>query len=540
MGGDNNMFDKILIANRGEIALRILRTCKELGIKTVAVYSDADRKALHVKYADETKYIGKSPPASSYLNIDKLIELATQLGVDGIHPGYGFLAENPEFVRACERASLKFIGPSSTAIEKMGNKVEARKIMRAAGVPVTPGSESAVTTVEDAIGIASEVGYPIIIKASAGGGGMGMRIVSAPDELADAMKAAQYQAQVAFGNPEIFIEKYISNPRHIEFQILADSHGNIVHLGERECSIQRRYQKLVEEAPSTALTQALRDSMGAVAVKVARTINYENAGTVEFIYSDGNFYFNEMNTRLQVEHPVTEMITQVDLVREQIRLAAGETLGYTQSDIKFTGWAIECRINAEDPMNNFFPSPGRIYEYQAPGGFGVRVDAGVYAGFTVPTYYDPLIAKLIVWGRTRRDAIAHIIRALDEYVIKGIKTNIPFHKKILRDPYFQKGMISTHFIEDRKIIQQLSAELARKELAPTPVLEPVLKYRAIISAAIGAYLTGKKPPFEYKPTILPEPAERPKWHREPPINRWALAGRLELMGYYHYDETLFP
>ena len=444
------MFKKILIANRGEIALRIIRACRELDIQTVAVFSEGDREALHVKAADESVCIGPVASAKSYLNIPNIISAAELTGVDAIHPGYGFLSENARFAEICESCGIAFIGPSPQAIETMGDKAKARKAMIEAGVPVVPGSKDIITDEETATEVAEDIGYPVLIKASAGGGGKGMRVAQNVKELRSSIQAAQNEAQAAFGNSEVYLEKYVEEPRHIEFQILGDKYGTVVHLGERDCSLQRRHQKLLEEAPSSALTPELRAKMGAIAVKAAKSANYSNAGTIEFLLDrHGNFYFIEMNTRIQVEHPVTELVTGLDLVKEQIRLAAGEPLGFTQRDVQIRGWAIECRINAENPDKNFMPSPGTIKIYHVPGGPGVRVDSAVYQGYTVPPYYDSMVGKLIVWGATRQEAIARMKRALEEYVIEGIYTTIPFHLKVLDNAFYRRGEVYTNFIQRR-------------------------------------------------------------------------------------------
>ena len=439
---------KILISNRGEIACRIIWTCKEMGIKTVAVHSEADREALHVRYADEAVCIGAAPSAQSYLNIPSIISAAEITNVDAIHPGYGFLAESATFAKICEDCNIKFIGPRPEVIAMMGDKVEARRTMVAAGVPVLPGSPDAIESPEEAKRLALEIGFPIIVKASAGGGGRGMRIVRSADELESQLELAQSEALAAFKNGAVYIERYIERPRHIEIQVLADEHGNCIHLGERECSIQRRHQKLLEEAPSPVITQEQREMMGAVAVNACKEIGYSNAGTFEFLLDeDGSFYFMEMNTRVQVEHPVTEMVTLADIVRNQIRIATGEDLQYSQDDLQIRGHAIECRINAEDPVR-FTPSPGKITAFNIPGGPGVRVDTAVYPGFVVPPYYDSMIAKLIVHARTRETAISRMQRALDMMVVEGIKTTIPLHKKIMADKRFQAGDFSTKFMEE--------------------------------------------------------------------------------------------
>jgi acetyl-CoA carboxylase, biotin carboxylase subunit len=435
------LFKKILIANRGEIALRIIRTCKELGIKTVAVYSEADRYSLHVRFADEAVCIGPGPSKESYLNIPRIIAAAEITNAEAIHPGYGFLAENAMFAEICESSGIKFIGPTPDAIEAMGDKALAKETMRKAGVPVIPGSDGVVETLEQAREIANEIGYPIMLKAAAGGGGKGMRMVKNDEELENAWQTARAEAEAAFGNPAVYIEKFIEKPRHIEIQILADEHGNVIHLGERDCSIQRRHQKLIEESPSPIVTPELREAMGQAAVKGAKSVKYRNAGTIEFLVDkDGNFYFMEMNTRIQVEHPVTEMVYGIDIVREQIRIASGEKLGIKQKQIKPNGHAIECRINAEDPFNGFRPSPGKITALHFPGGFGVRVDSHIYQEYVVPPYYDSMIAKLIVHAKNRDEAIARMLRALDEFVIEGVHTTIPFHIKILNSPQFRSGV----------------------------------------------------------------------------------------------------
>ncbi len=444
------MFKKILVANRGEIALRVIRACREMGIKTVAVFSEADRNSLHVREADEAFCIGPAAAPKSYLNIPNIISAAEVAGVDAIHPGYGFLAENAYFAEICETCNIRFIGPRAKAIEMMGDKATARKTMIEAGVPVVPGSRGVITEAGEGAEIARSIGYPVMIKASAGGGGKGLRIAHSEADLMQAMQTAMTEAQAAFGNPEIYLEKYVEEPRHIEFQILADEHGNIVHLGERDCSLQRRNQKLIEESPSAALNSKLREQMGEAAVKAARAAAYSNAGTIEFLLDKhDNFYFIEMNTRIQVEHPVTELVTGIDLVKEQIRLAAGEQLGCTQADIKINGWAMECRINAENPERNFLPSPGMISGYHPPGGFGVRVDSAAYAGYTIPPFYDSMIGKLIVWGRDRDEAISRMKRALLEFEIVGVPTTIPFHLKVLDNAFFRRGEVYTNFIQRR-------------------------------------------------------------------------------------------
>ncbi|HQX55088.1 MAG TPA: acetyl-CoA carboxylase biotin carboxylase subunit [Pyrinomonadaceae bacterium] len=441
---------KVLIANRGEIACRIIWTCKEMGIKTVAVHSEADREALHVRFADEAICIGPAASAESYLNIPAIISAAEITNVDSIHPGYGFLAESATFAKICEDCNIKFIGPPADVIAMMGDKVEARRTMAAAGVPILPGSPDPIESAEEALKIALEIGFPLIIKAAAGGGGRGMRIVREESELQGSLELAQTEALNAFKNGSVYIERYIERPRHIEIQVLADEHGNVIHLGERECTIQRRHQKLLEEAPSSAISQELRDKMGAVAVKACQEIGYTSAGTFEFLLDeDGSFYFMEMNTRIQVEHPVTEMVTLADIVRNQILIATGENIGYSQDEVQIVGHSIECRINAEDPVK-FTPSPGKITAFNIPGGPGVRVDTAVYPGYVVPPYYDSMIAKLIVHARTRELAIARMRRALQMMVVEGIKTTIPLHLKIMDDENFQKGEFSTKFMEEFK------------------------------------------------------------------------------------------
>jgi len=442
------MFDKILIANRGEIALRIIRACKELGIKTLAVYSEADVDSLHVQLADEAICIGKASSQDSYLKIDRIISAAEIGDVDAIHPGYGFLAENAHFAEVCESCNIKFIGPKARAIRDMGNKAVAREMARKAGVPVTPGSNGIVETDQQALKIAKQIGYPIMIKAVAGGGGRGMRQAHNDVSLVQGFNAARMEAEKAFNNGAIYLEKLIEQPHHIEFQILADKYGKIVHVGERDCSIQRRNQKLLEESPSPLITPALRKAMGKAAIKLAHAVDYENAGTIEFLVdSKMNFYFMEMNTRIQVEHPVTEEVYGIDLVKEQIRIAWGDRLNKDFDDLQPQRHAIEMRINAEDPFNDFRPSPGKIELFYAPGGHGIRWDSHVYAGYTVPPYYDSMIGKLIAFGSDRATAMNRMSRALDEFVIRGIKTTVPFGQLILKDPDFRRGRYSTHFVE---------------------------------------------------------------------------------------------
>jgi acetyl-CoA carboxylase, biotin carboxylase subunit len=445
------MFQKILIANRGEIAVRIIRACRELGVNTVAVYSEADRASLHVRLADEAYPIGPSPARESYLRADRILEVARKSGAGAIHPGYGFLAEREDFARAVEDAGLGFIGPRPSAIAAMGDKAVARATVAAAGVPVVPGTEGEGNlTDEEIIRVAPQIGFPLLIKATAGGGGKGMREVNSGDELRGLLASARREAEAAFGDGNVYLEKLLLGVRHIEFQILADAQGNVIHLGERECSLQRRHQKLLEESPSPFMDEELRERMGALACAAARAVDYLNAGTIEFLVDkDRNFFFLEMNTRLQVEHPVTEMVTGVDIVKEQMRIARGRKLRYAQEDIRLNGWAIECRINAEDPYNNFLPSTGRLEQIIQPTGPGVRVDTGVYPGFDISPYYDSLISKLLCWGETRGEAILRMRRALEEYRILGVRTNIPFHQSIMDSHRFMGGQIDTRFVEER-------------------------------------------------------------------------------------------
>jgi acetyl-CoA carboxylase biotin carboxylase subunit len=445
------MFKKVLVANRGEIAVRIIRACRELGIQTVAVYSEADRNALHVRYADEAYLLGPAPSRESYLRMDKILDIARKSEADAIHPGYGFLAEREDFSANCVEAGIVFIGPKPSSIAAMGDKAEARATVIKAGVPVVPGTEDVGNmTNDDLLRIAPQIGFPLLIKATAGGGGKGMREVKSLEEMGPLLASARREAESAFGDGNVYLEKLVEGARHIEFQIMADSFGNVIHLGERECSIQRRHQKLLEEAPSVFMDDELRAKMGDVAVKAAQTVNYVNAGTIEFLVDkDKNFYFLEMNTRLQVEHPVTEMATGIDIVAEQMRIARGRQLSYTQEQVQFNGHAIECRINAEDPFNNFIPSTGRITHSLLPTGPGVRVDTGVYPGFEITPFYDPMIAKLIVWGETRAQAILRMRRALEEYRIVGVRTNIPFHQILMDSHRFMGGQFDTRFVEER-------------------------------------------------------------------------------------------
>ncbi|HEY94906.1 MAG TPA: acetyl-CoA carboxylase biotin carboxylase subunit [Dehalococcoidia bacterium] len=492
------MINKVLVANRGEIAIRIMRACRELGITSVSVYSEADKDALFAKYADESIYIGRAPAIESYLNINKIIEAAEECGADAIHPGYGFLAENPNFAFACDKASIKFIGPSSKLLELMGNKIAARQEMGKAGVPVVPGTQEKVSGYEHAREIAEKIGYPIICKPAGGGGGIGMVIVKNDEELLDALESSQAIASSTFGLSDIYMEKYLENPRHIEIQIMADTHGNVVHLGERECSIQRRHQKLIEESPSPVITPELRSRMGETAIKAGRWVNYEGAGTIEFLYSNGNFYFLEANTRVQVEHPVTEMVYGIDIVKEQISIAAGNPLSFKQEDVKARGWAIECRINAEDPLNRFVPSPGKLRGYRSPGGIGVRIDSSVYTRYTIPPIYDPMISKLIVWGRDRNEAIHRMRRALYEYIILGLKTNIPFHKAVMENDRFISGELTTHFVENETSLLEDMERIIERDKPMEERLSQIFDERkriaAIAAAVVAGHLPGKSPP----------------------------------------------
>jgi acetyl-CoA carboxylase biotin carboxylase subunit len=503
------MFKKILIANRGEIAVRIMRACRDLSIQTVAVYSEADRDALHVRFADEAYEIGAAPSVESYLRIERVIEVARSCGAEAIHPGYGFLAENASFARAVTKAGIVFIGPTAEAMELMGSKTSARRVVIEAGVPVVPGTTEALASFAEAHETAAKFGYPVMLKASAGGGGKGMRLVSAEDELRSAFETAQSEAQAAFGNPEVYLEKAIERPRHIEIQIFADSHGNYVHLGERECSIQRRHQKVIEECPSPIDEPTLRERMGAAAILAARAVDYVGAGTVEFLVSDAtrDFYFLEMNTRLQVEHPVTELVTGIDLVREQIMVANGERLSFSQADVVWRGHAIECRVYAEDPDNNFLPSPGRITHLRVPAGPGVRDDSGVSENAEVSIYYDPMISKLAAWGRDRVEAVDRLRRALDEYSVGGIKTTLPFFREIVRDAEFIEGHLDTGFITRFN---------ERRASAPKPedeAQEATCRDMALLAAALD-YAARQKTSNAHQT------------HEEQ--SKWRLAGRVAL------------
>jgi acetyl-CoA carboxylase biotin carboxylase subunit len=500
------MFRKVLIANRGEIAVRVMRACREMGIATVAVYSDVDRASLHVRYADEAYRIGPAASTESYLRIDRILEAAVRSGAEAIHPGYGFLAENPDFPRACEEAGIVFIGPPVEAMELMGSKTASRQAVIAAGLPVVPGTERNLETYEEVVRAAGEIGYPVMLKASAGGGGKGLRLVHAAGELESAYRTARAEAQNAFGDPSIYIEKYLVQPRHVEIQILGDRYGNLIHLGERECSLQRRHQKVMEESPSPLVDADLRRRMGETAVRVGKLAGYFNAGTVEFLVDhERNFFFLEMNTRLQVEHPVTETVVGIDLVKEQLRIAAGEPLRWRQEDVVMRGAAIECRIYAEDPANNFFPCPGLIRRLQAPRGPGVRSDSGVYEGWTVPIEYDPLLAKLVVWGSDRTEAIARLRRALAEYEVFGIQTTIPFFRRVVEHGDFLAGRIDTSFID---------RALAEGILAPDDVSAEAERV-ALLAAALDAARNGLGRP--------PAPA---------PESPWKMAGRDALLHHW--------
>jgi acetyl-CoA carboxylase biotin carboxylase subunit len=497
------VFPKVLIANRGEIALRIIRTLREMGIRSVAVYSDADRAALHVRKADEAAPVGASPSSESYLNIDRILDVARRHGVAAIHPGYGFLSENARFAQASEDAGFTFIGPSARSIALMGSKTEARRIAKAGGASIVPGTETGVSSSADAIAFARDTGFPVMLKAVAGGGGKGMRRVDRQEDLAPAFEAASSEAQRAFGDGRIYVEKLIENARHIEIQVLGDKHGNLVYLGERECSVQRRHQKVIEESPSTLVARmpGMRERMGEAAIRAARAAGYYNAGTVEFLADQsGSFYFLEMNTRLQVEHPVTELVTGFDIVRLQLEIAAGGLLPFKQDEIVLRGAALECRIYAEDPANNFFPSPGRIVQLSEPSGPGVRLDSGVYPGWTVPLDYDPMLAKLIVWSGTREQAIDRMVRALSEYHVGGIKTNIPLFRLILNDPAFRRGDVHTGYLDD----------LLKTPLQWNPAVPPEL-------ASIAAQIASRQNAVEVASATTAN------------SSRWLLSGREELL-----------
>jgi len=502
------MFHKVLIANRGEIAVRVMRACREMGIATVAVYSDVDRASLHVRYADEAYLIGPAPSTESYLRIDRLLDVARRSGAEAIHPGYGFLAENPEFARACQDAGIVFVGPPVEAMELMGSKTASRRAVMDAGLPVVPGTDRDLESFPEVAAAAERLGFPVMLKASAGGGGKGLRLVASAQELASAYQTARAEAENAFNDPAVYIEKYIERPRHVEIQILGDQHGNLIHLGERECSLQRRHQKVMEECPSPLMTDDLRQRMGEAAVRIGKLAGYASAGTVEFLVDPHlNFYFLEMNTRLQVEHPITEVVVGIDLVNEQLRIAAGEPLRWQQEEVRMRGAAIECRIYAEDPANNFFPCPGTIRRLQAPRGPGVRSDSGVYEGWTVPLEYDPLLAKLVVWGRDRAEAIARLRRALEEYEVFGIETTIPFFRRVLDHPDFIAGRIDTGFI-DRAL-----ADGILSEEEPSREEECV----ALLAAALD---TVEQPANQWTHSL---PARMSAWKiagREALLNRW--------------------
>ncbi len=495
------MFKKILIANRGEIAVRVIRAARELGVRTAAAYSEADRNCIHVLLADEAYCIGPAPSIESYLSIERIMEAAKGCRAEAIHPGYGFLAENPEFARACEESNIVFVGPNPEAMGAMGDKIFAKESVSKRGVPVVPGS-GGIKDLKEAKRAAGEIGYPVLIKAALGGGGKGMRIVNQATQMEEAFKLASQESGAAFGDPTVYVEKLISEPRHIEFQILADNYGNVIHLYERECSIQRRHQKLVEETPSTALDDILRTRMGEAAVEAAKAVGYTNAGTIEFMFEEGgNFYFMEMNTRLQVEHPVTEITTGVDLVKEQLKIASGEKLSFSQDGIRKEGAAIECRIYAEDPQNSFLPSPGKIDVLREPSGPGVRVESGVYQGYEIPVYYDPLIAKLITWGRDRDEAIRRMSRALSEYRIVGVKTTAGFHQMVMGDERFVSGKYNTSFIEQMDLTRE---EERRDELV-------------VIASSIAALRRGRE-------------NRKAASSKEKGMNPWKLAGRREALG----------
>lgn len=488
-------FEKLLIANRGEIAIRVMRACREMDIDTVAIFSDADKNALHVRYADEAFYVGEAHPSKSYLNMERIIDIAKKCGAEAVHPGYGFLAENYRFAKLCLDEGVIFVGPQWKTIKAMGSKIGSKQMMRSAGVPVLPGTDSGITDIEVAKKIAAEIGYPVIVKASAGGGGIGMQIVHDEKSLEEAVTGSQRIAKSAFGDATVFIEKYLIKPRHIEFQVLADEHGNAVHLYDRECSIQRRHQKLIEEAPSPIMTDELRERMAESALKVSEVSNYTNAGSVEFLYSQGNYYFMEMNTRLQVEHTITEFITGIDLVKQQIAIAAGESLPFSQDDLSIRGHAIECRINAEDPLNNFAADPGKILRYRSPGGPGIRVDSGIHMGYTIPPNYDSMIAKLCAWDSTRHDAIQRMRRAISEYIVLGIKTTLPLHYAIMNNQQFIEGNTHTHFLQEEHILKTLE-RYKRDEETRMQTLAGSFdqgKKVAAITAAVNMYIQQKKP-----------------------------------------------
>jgi pyruvate carboxylase subunit A len=489
--------EKILVANRGEIALRIMRACRELQLKSVGVFSDVDQTGLHVKYADESYYLGPPEPSLSYLNVEKIIDIAISSGCDAIHPGYGFLSENDRFAEACEKNKIKFIGPSSDTLRRTGNKFEAKKAVSQQGIAVIPGSESPCRDFSEALSVAERIGWPVLIKSVYGGGGRGIRTACNKRDLELNFASAEREAKASFGRFAIYIEKKLVRPRHVEFQILCDEHGGRIHLGERECSIQRRFQKLLELCPSPIIDYRMRDEIGRRATKIARTFNYENAGTVEFLYSEGEFYFIEVNSRLQVEHPITEMVTGVDLVKEQIRIASEEELTLEQECLSMRGWAIECRINAEDPANDFSPSSGRISYYQQPAGPGIRVDTALYEGYEVTFFYDSLIAKLIAWGRDLNETLARVRNALSEFVIEGVKTTIPFHRVLLEDAEFRRMNLSTNFIEDRDLIAKVTlredetgSEIEEVGALALPLLRKNLSRPTVFAKESTAYAGG--------------------------------------------------
>ncbi|HSA38120.1 MAG TPA: acetyl-CoA carboxylase biotin carboxylase subunit [Methanoregula sp.] len=487
-------FEKLLVANRGEIAIRIMRACRELDIDTVAIYSDADKNALHVKYADEAFHVGESHPSKSYLNMERILDIAKKSGAEAVHPGYGFLAENYRFAKLCLDENVIFVGPRWKTIKAMGSKIGSKQMMKDHAVPVIPGTEGGIKTIDEAQKIAKEIGYPVIVKASAGGGGIGMQIVHDEKSLGEAIAASQRIAQSAFGDATVFIEKYLIRPRHIEFQVLSDEHGNAVHLYERECSIQRRHQKLVEEAPCSIMTPELRSRMAESALKVVKASGYSNAGTVEFLYSSGNYYFMEMNTRLQVEHTITEFITGVDIVKQQLAVAAGETLPFEQQDLSIRGHAIECRINAEDPTSNFSADPGKIVRYRSPGGPGIRIDSGIHMGYTISPIYDSMIAKLCAWDSTRYDAIKRMRRAIAEYIILGVKTTLPLHYAIMNNQQFVNGNTHTHFLEEERILSTLDRYTRDEEIRMQTLAGSFQQGKkvAAISTAVNLYLQQKK------------------------------------------------
>jgi pyruvate carboxylase subunit A len=487
-------FDKVLIANRGEIAIRVMRACRELGIDTVAIYSEADKNSLFVHYADEAFPVGPAPPSKSYLNMERIISVAKTAGAEAIHPGYGFLAENSSFCQLCAEDGITFIGPKAKTIAAMGSKIQSKQTMKDAGVPVLPGTDGGIDDLDEAARVADAIGYPVIVKASAGGGGIGMQIVDDPSTIEEAIAGAMRIAESAFGDRTVFIEKYLQKPRHVEVQVFCDEHKNRVHMFERECSIQRRHQKLIEEAPCPVMTDELREQMTTSALKVAEAVDYVNAGTVEFLYDNGNYYFMEMNTRLQVEHTITELVTGIDIVKEQIIVASGEPLEYAQEDITIRGHAIECRINAEDPLNNFVADPGKIIRYRSPGGPGIRVDSGIHAGYTIPPFYDSMIAKLCGWGMSREYAISRMRRAIYEYVILGVKTTLPLHHAIMHNPEFISGNTHTHFLQEAHISKTLKRYIQEDETRMTQLATPLRSDRkvAAISAGLMAVIERNK------------------------------------------------